>query len=150
MTTQDGRPDEEPSVSQESEETKSSSKTPFSGLSDSITEDELKNAKSLKLITKMLLGEVKRLKQEIGDLRNFKDRFYEAHEKAAVLAETLANLEGSVGARSAIFVLAGLLLGFLPTLWSNQTLNFLFWPAAIIGVALLVVAWYNPSFLRRK
>ena len=90
-------------------------------------------------VQRMLLDELDRLETEVGELREFKDRFHSADKDAAVLGE---RLRGSV-ARDGGLAVGAAMLGLAPSLWSLQPSG---WIIVGLGVALIVFALLAKRF----
>lgn len=84
-------------------------------------------------VQRMLLDDIDRLETEVGELRQFRDRFHSADKDAEVLRERLrasVALDGSLAIGAAI-------LGLAPSLWSSQPIG---WIVIALGLALVVAA----------
>ncbi|MFH1162367.1 MAG: hypothetical protein V1696_03815 [Candidatus Jorgensenbacteria bacterium] len=135
--------DEEPKGSPEIDGVKSA-KTPYAGIKDEITEEDLENNKVAKVVARTLLGDTKRYQSEIAGLKPFKDKFYQKSEESAVLKERLLGLGESIGVRNLLFTVGGLLGGlfFTPDLLQYR------WGIALLCLASFVLAMWNPDFLK--
>ncbi|MDO8407787.1 MAG: hypothetical protein Q7S95_00935 [bacterium] len=141
----DSKPDEEPSLAEGSSQP-GSSKSLYSGIKDGITELDLDNHDVAKVVARTLLNETRLSRTEIAELKSFKDRFYEATQLAAVLTERIKGLNESITIRSFFFTIGGVAGGlmFNPDLASYR------WPIIATSVISLMLAAWNPGFLRYK
>ncbi len=148
MARKIGKPDEEPTVSFEAEDIKSlaNAKTPWSGLNSIITEEEIKNAKNLRLVTKILLGEISRLGRDLTELKIFKEDYYKKSEELAVLTERLIGLKDSVTVRSLLYAIGGLLGGLIFVSDLEQYRLGIF----VLCVISFALAFIDPDWLHRK
>ena len=101
----------------------------LSNLRRELSEDE----SDTPAVQRMLLDEVDRLEAEVGELRQFRDRFYSADKNAEVLRE---RLRASV-ARDGSLAIGAAILGLAPSLWSSQPVG---WIVIALGLALMVTA----------
>ena len=101
----------------------------LSNLRRELSEDE----SDTPAVQRMLLDEVDRLEAEVGELRQFRDRFYSADKNAEVLRE---RLRASV-ARDGSLAIGAAILGLAPSLWSSQPIG---WIVITLGLTLVVAA----------
>lgn len=109
----------------------------LSGLNRLLSEDEMKdNPAAFKLI----LDKVDMLQTEAQNLSEYREKFHEEKTKAEVLGERLKFLDDSINSKSALILFGGILLGYLPSLWSNTAV---FVTAVIIAIILLFLGFLN-------
>jgi hypothetical protein len=153
MTTADGRPEDEPVAPTEpaeevpSESSKSSvGRTTWSLLSWTIKEEDIKSVKDFKLVSKMLLGEINRLMEEVRRLTMLTVDYNQKCMDLAVREERLRGLQESVTVRALLFSLGGLAGGliFLPDLAHYQ------WAITALCFACFLLAIWNPDWLNLK
>jgi len=75
------------------------------------------------VVQKMLLDEVERLEGELSQARLYQEKFHEADKKASVLEERLQKDASYEVLYNSCVIGGSVLLGFAPTVWSDQPLG---------------------------
>lgn len=96
-----------------------------------LSDDEL----SSPAVQRMLIDEIERLERENTDLREFRDRFYSADKKAALLEERSKKLLSGEIIFGACLTIGAAAIGYAPAAWSDQPSGYL---SLIFGGVLVV------------
>lgn len=119
----------------EQPEVKSSSGA-LSDLNRKISDEDLTNP----AVGRLILDRNDQLEAEVKTLREYKEKYHAADKRADVLSERLTNMEDSIGSRNLLFLLGGILAGFLPTAWNYVNL---FWADLVISILLIIGGFIN-------
>ena len=103
----------------------------FRGLRRELSEDELSNTGTLR----MILDQHDQLVEENDDLRRVRERFHACNREAAVLRERLKKSNAHDIVLGATLAGGSLVLGYLPSLWSTQPTGLI---ALVVGTTLVV------------
>jgi len=112
----------------------------LSGLKRTLSEKELEGKGAQKLI----LDRNDQLEKEVTKLNEYKEKYHGKDKEAGILTERLTQINGSINSRNLLFLLGGIMVGYLPNIWNNQAL---FWSVLIIGVIFIVGGFLNIGFL---
>lgn len=125
--------------SQQPEEKSVTNKSALSGLKRTLSEKELEGKGAQKLI----LDRNDQLEKELVKLSEYKEKYHEKDKEAGVLSERLTQINGSINSRNLLFLLGGIMVGYLPNLWNTPAL---FWPVLITGVLFILGGLVNIGF----
>jgi hypothetical protein len=106
------------------------------GLQRGLKDADLKNP----AVSRMLLDRGDKLEQENKRLREYEAKYHERDRDAAVCETQLTTFRQSVGTREIVGTAGGLLVGSLPSFWGHW---WAFWPAGIVGIVLLGIAFIH-------
>jgi len=112
----------------------------LSGIKRTLSEKELEGKGAQKLI----LDRNDQLEKEVIRLNEYKEKYHAKDKESGVLSERLAQINGSINSRNLLFLLGGIMVGYLPNLWNNKGL---FWPVLILGVLFILGGFVNIGFL---
>ena len=115
-----------------------SAKGALSKLNRLLSEAEMKKANPAAF--KLILDKVDTLQTEVDELKKYREDYHTEKNRADVYEEKNKSLENSINSRSVFILFGGLILGFLPQLWSNTAV---FITAILIGLALVVLGFIN-------
>lgn len=130
--TETGRPDQEPAPgSQEEQQAPVKGRRSFLSIKRELTDDELKSP----AVQKLLIDDLERLEGERGELVDYRERFYQADKRAAVLEERLKRSLSFEIISSACLVIGALLMGAVSSFWDKQPAG---WICVLAGSALII------------
>jgi hypothetical protein len=135
-------PDQEPTQPQKTiTREPSKGRQSFAGIRRELSDEEL----STPAVQKLLIGEIDRLEGESGELRLYREQFYTAERKCAVLEERGKASASHELLYGVCLAMGSAALGSAPTLWAIQ-------PAGYISVVfgLLLVGGGVASKVFRK
>ncbi len=112
----------------------------LSGLKRTLSEKELEGKGAQKLI----LDRNDQLEKEVIKLSEYREKYHAKDKESGILSERLTQINGSINSRNLLFLLGGIMVGYLPNIWSNQAL---FWPVLIVGVLFILGGFVNIGFL---
>jgi len=107
----------------------------LSGLKRELTNEELSSTGT----QKMLLEELERLSQEVGNLSGYRESFYQADKLVAVLEEKLKRFKSVEIVSGACLAIGAAALGYAPAVWEHQPSG---WICLAFGVVLVVGGIY--------
>jgi hypothetical protein len=126
---QNERPDQEPEASsQPPPQPPSKGRQSFSKLRRELSDEEL----SSPAVQRLLIDEIERLERDSSELKGFRDRYYEADRKSAVLEVENKISKAHEVMYGVCLTMGAASLGFAPNLWSHQ-------PAGYISIAFGIV-----------
>jgi len=111
------RPDQEPAeASQPAEQVPSKGRQSFARLRRELSDEELLSP----AVQRLLLDEIDRLERESSELKVFRDRYYDANRKCAVLEEKNKVSKAQEIMYGVCLTMGAASMGFAPSLWSHQ------------------------------
>jgi hypothetical protein len=119
----------------------------FSGVTRTLTADELAEPGTLKVILELLQdaetnAEERKLEAKAvqADLKTMTQKFHDMDKKAAVLDEELAHMQRSELFVAICLTLGGTIIGLSPSLAESKVP---WWAVAAVGGCLVFGAWYT-------
>ncbi|TPK39689.1 hypothetical protein [Mesorhizobium sp. B2-5-3] len=129
--TDKAAPDEEPPPAVPQQEApQSKGRRSFTGLRRELSDEELKSSG----VQKMLLDDLDRLERELFDAQSYRDKFYEADKRAAILTEQATKSTGWDILSTLTIAVGSALLGFAPVVWGTGLAG---QGALALGIALV-------------
>ncbi|ESY70737.1 hypothetical protein X743_22540 [Mesorhizobium sp. LNHC252B00] len=129
--TDKAAPDEEPLLPVPQQQApQSKGRRSFLGVRRELSEEELKAPG----VRKMLLDDVDRLERELFDAQSYRDKFYEADKRAAILTVQATKSAGWDILSTLTVAVGSALLGFAPVVWGTGLAGA---GALALGIALV-------------
>jgi len=116
MTSDRSPADTEPVSNDQLPEFPAKGRQSFTGIRRNLSDSELKSPG----VQKMLLDDVDRLEQEVTELKGFRDRYYEAARKSAVLEVKRKTSNAIETVHVACLAIGSVAIAFAPTIWADQ------------------------------
>ncbi|HOD79716.1 MAG TPA: hypothetical protein PKI10_15785 [Syntrophorhabdus sp.] len=105
----------------------------LSGISRSLTEDELSSSGARKLI----IDRLDKAEMEIIQLREFEAKYHDADKQVAILTEKAAKTNSFEFLYGATLVLGSIFAGLSPSVWDKQPYG---WLSLLAGIGLVIGA----------